>query len=87
MITDDIKKFVKDKKAVIGTEQTIKMLKQGRVTEVFLSSNCMKETKETIQRYASLGGVKVTDLEIPNDELGVICKKPFMISVLSVSKE
>ena len=87
MITDDIKKIMKEGKAIIGTEKTVKALKQGKTSEVFISSNCPADVKETIESYSRIGGVKVSQLEIPNDELGVICRKSFAISVMCVIKE
>ena len=85
--TDEIKKYIKENKAIIGTEETIKGLKKGTIREVFLSANCPENVKETIQRYVKISSIKMNELDIPNDELGVICKKPFPISVLSVVQE
>jgi len=84
--TEDIKKLVKDEKVVFGTEKTVTMLKQGRIKQVFTTSNCPKDIKSDIDHYAKIADVKVTELSIPNDELGVICRKPFVISVLGVRK-
>ncbi len=86
MTLDEIKKIIKDKKLVIGTEQTIKNLKQGKIKKVYLSSNCPKKVKEDIVHYAKTFGSEVEVLDVRNDELGVACKKPFSISVLSLLK-
>jgi len=72
---------------VIGTNETVKRLKLGKVTKVFLSSNTPKAVVADIEYYSGLGKVEVVKLEQPNAELGTICRKPFPISVLSVSKE
>jgi large subunit ribosomal protein L30e len=83
----EIKKALKTKgKAVIGTARTIKKLKLGKVEKVYLTSNCPDEVKEDIKYYAKLSGAKVVQLKQPNDELGIVCKKPFAISVLSIAK-
>lgn len=68
---------------IIGTDVTMKYLRAGKVKTVFLSSNCPKGVEEDIRHYAG-EKVKVEKLEVPNDELGVICKKGFPISVVSV---
>ena len=80
----EIKKAVKDKKVVVGTEQTIKGLKMGKIKKVFLTSNCPKSVREDIETYSRLTSCQVEGLNVPNDELGVICKKQFAISVLGM---
>ncbi|MDP2750727.1 MAG: ribosomal L7Ae/L30e/S12e/Gadd45 family protein [Nanoarchaeota archaeon] len=82
-----IKKAMEEKKLVIGTKETIKMVKYGKVSQVFLSENCPEEAKEDIHHLCGVGKVLVTDLSLPNTELGITCKKPFSISVVSIRKE
>jgi len=81
-----IKKIIKARKIIIGTERTIKNLRLGKVDKVLLSSNCADRTVNDINYYASLGNAETITVKYPNDELGVICKKPFSVSVLSILK-
>jgi len=83
---DEIKKLLKTKKLIIGTERTIKGLKLGNMTKIFLSSNCPETVEEDISHYAKIAGAAIVKLNIPNDELGVLCKKQFSISVLGLIK-
>ena len=83
---DEIKKKIKEGKVIIGTSRTVKALKLGKTDKVFLTSNCPDDVKEDIEHYSKLGKVKVVILRQPNNDLGVICKKPFPISVLCFSK-
>ena len=83
---DEIKKALENKKAIIGTDRVIKLLKQGLLKKVFVSLNCPKEIKESINYYKSISGVEVVELEKDSEELGVLCKKPFTISVLGILK-
>lgn len=83
---EDIKKLMKEKKVFIGTDQTLRNLKLGKVSKVLLASNCAEEAVEAVERYANMSGVPVEKLNIPNDELGIICRKHFFISVMSVKK-
>ena len=78
----EIKKLLKDKNLVIGTERTIKNLKSGKISKIFISSNCPSIVKADIEYYSKLTNAAVVKLKYPNEELGVICKKPFSISVL-----
>lgn len=80
----NIRKLLEDGKLVIGTERTLKLLRAGKIAEVFFSSNCAAKVRETLARYCGLGSVPCTELPFPNEELGVVCKKPFAISVVGV---
>ncbi len=82
----EIKKMLKAGNMIIGTEKAIKSLKLGRVQKVMLSSNCPEQVEKDINHYAGLGGAESVKLDYPNDELSVICKKPFSISVLALLK-
>ena len=82
----EIKKLIKPGNFIIGTEKSVKQLKLGKIEQVLLSSNCPASVEKSINHYALLNGTAVHKLEYPNDELGVICKKPFSISVLSFPK-
>lgn len=82
----ELKKMLKEKKPVIGTERTIKNLKLGKVDKVIVTLNCPEKIQKDIDYYAALSKTEVLKIKYPNEELGIICKKPFAISVLSVLK-
>ncbi|MFO8016818.1 MAG: ribosomal L7Ae/L30e/S12e/Gadd45 family protein [Candidatus Woesearchaeota archaeon] len=84
---EDIKKLVKEGKVIIGKEKTLKGLKTGEVSKVFITSNCPEDAKDSVNHNADIGGAEVVQLDMPNDELGVVCRKPFSVSVLGVIKE
>jgi large subunit ribosomal protein L30e len=84
--SSDIKKMIKEKKFLIGKDRTLKSLKLGKVDNVIISSNCAKDALESINYYSSLEGIEPVQVKYQNDELGVICKKPFSISVISILK-
>ena len=79
----EIKKMVKSGSLIMGTEKSVKSLRLGKVEKVLLSSNCPVNVEKDLSYYAGLNGTEVHKLDYPNDELGVICKKPFSISVLA----
>ena len=82
----EIKKMLKSGNVIVGTERTMKGLKTGKVQKVLVSSNCPAKVEKDINYYASLSGAECFKLDYPNDELSVICKKPFSISVLGFLK-
>ena len=81
-----LRKLLKEKKAIVGTKITLKDLKLGKIKKVYVSSNCSESVLEQLNHYAKLAKADIVKLKYPNDELGVLCKKPFSISVLSVPK-
>ncbi|MFH0875182.1 MAG: ribosomal L7Ae/L30e/S12e/Gadd45 family protein [archaeon] len=83
----EVKKVLKSKSLIIGTEKTFKELKAGKLSFVYLASNISDKVKKDIEHYTKFSDVKVMNLDIPNDELGVFCKKPFSISVMGIAKE
>lgn len=86
-IVGEIKKLVKENKLVIGADETLKGLRTGKFTKIFLASNCSEQLKEDIMHYVGIAGVEVVDTGIVNDELGDICKKPYSIAVMGLLKE
>ena len=85
--TAELRKLAEEKKLFIGTERTIKNLKLGKVSAVYVTKNISDSVLATLTRQATLSELEITKLNATNEELGVICKKPFRISVLSVIKE
>ena len=84
--TEDIKKLLKSKNLVVGTGKTVKYIKTGKLSKVYVSSNCPAGVKEDLKYYGELAQTPIIELEQTNEEIGTLCKKPFFISVLSVLK-
>ncbi len=79
-----LKKSLNEGKVVVGTQRVIKLLKQGKLKKIYLSSNCPAEVVADLEHYSKLAKTEIVRLKQPNDELGIFCKKPFSISVLGV---
>ena len=89
MATDqitEIKKTLQGGKLVLGTDRMLKDLRQGKLSKVFLTTNVSDGLREDIARYCGLGTCAIEQLSISNKELGVICKKPFSVSVAGLLK-
>ena len=82
----ELKEAIAQEKIIIGKERTLKLLRTGSLTHVFLSSNCPQKLKADIAHYSKLFNIPVSELKEGNEELGILCKKPFSISMLSVLK-
>lgn len=82
----EIKKMLKAGNLVIGTKKSLENLKLGKVEKALMSSNCPAAVEKSISHYAGMSTAEVHKLEYTNEELSVICRKPFSISVLSLLK-
>ncbi len=82
MDLNEFKTIIKKEKMVFGTERTAKLLKLGNVKHVFLAKNCPERVNRDITYYAKLAKVDVSIINKTNEELGILCKKSFSVSVL-----
>ncbi|MDP7506747.1 MAG: ribosomal L7Ae/L30e/S12e/Gadd45 family protein [Candidatus Woesearchaeota archaeon] len=78
-------KDLKSNKIIIGTDRVIKSLRAGKLSKIYISLNCKDSIKSDISHYSKLGDVEVISLKVSNEELGILCKKPFSISVLGLA--
>jgi len=89
IVSEDLKELkvkLQEGKIIIGTERVMKALRNSATKKVFLASNSPEKTQEDINHYAKLSEVKVVNLELDNEELGVFCKKNFFVSVLAIEE-
>ena len=84
-VVAEFKKFQAANKLVIGQEEAVKLLRQGTAQKIFLASNCDPQVKEDINQYCKVGNIECVELSQSNDEIGVLCRKPFAISVVGVA--
>ncbi len=82
-VTAEIADNLKKAKLIIGTDRTIKALKNGKVKRVFVSKNCPQNIRDDLARYSGLG-LELVETQYLNDELGTLCKKPFSVSIIGV---
>ncbi len=82
--TDEIKKNLKTDKLVIGTDKTVKLLKLNKLAKIFIARNTAELIEADLNYYSKINDIEVLKLNIDNDELGVLCKKPFSISVIGL---
>ena len=82
----EIKSIIKTDKIIIGTDCVIKGLRKGVFKIIYHASNTHEDVIADLKHYGKLSSTDIVALEIPNDELGVVCQKPFSISVLGILK-
>lgn len=86
MYEEEIRKNLTTKKLIIGTDETLKNIRKGLITKVYVASNCSEDLMKDLRRYSKISGFEIFDTKLPNDELGAVCKKPFNIALLGVLK-
>ena len=80
---EKLKEALKKEEIVYGTEKTLKNLKKGETKVVFLSSNTPEEIRDEVKHYADLSGAEVVELDLPDNEIGLLTKRRHSVSVLS----
>lgn len=83
---EEIINNLKTDKLLLGTKRTLKALTKSTISKVFLASNCPDYIAEDVEHFCKLENVEVEKLNISCDELGIVCKKPFLVSVVGVLK-
>jgi large subunit ribosomal protein L30e len=75
---------VKTGKVSFGTNVAVQSAKTGKAKMIVLASNCPKDIKEDIEHYSKLSGIPVISYKGASMDLAQVCKKPFIISALTV---
>jgi len=83
-VVDNELKNIAGDKLVFGTDENLKLLRSGKLSKVFLASNCSDSLKSDFENLCKISNVEYVVLSDSNEEIGVICKKPFSISVVGV---
>lgn len=84
LIENELRVVLRTGKVVIGSKQTIKLIKTGKAKLVVIASNTPPQIKKDVKYYAKLSGIHVYEYEGTNMELGAICGKPFSVAALAI---
>ncbi len=71
-------------KVVLGSKQTLKLVKHGKTRMVVVAANAPPEAKKELKYYASLSNIPVYEYSGTSVELGALCGKPFPVSMLAI---
>lgn len=78
-----LKKSLKEDKLAYGFRSAILGLKNGKIAKIFLAKNCPKEFKDKLKNYST----EIIELNEPNKEISLICKKKFSVNIVSALKK
>ena len=80
----ELKELLKTDKGIFGRDKVLKELKAGNLVKIFVASNIPISLAEDLVYYADISNVELVNLNQDNEELGVLAKKNFFISVIGV---
>ncbi len=83
---EEIKKYVGTERLIVGFNEVMKKLRSNELEKIFIASNPKEELLKDMEYYSKLANVPIIKLDIPNSELGPVCKKRFYVSFLGISK-
>jgi large subunit ribosomal protein L30e len=86
MYEEEIRKLLTSNKLLIGEDEVLKSARNGKLSKVYHASNANALVLADIQKYGKISGFEVLNTNVPNDELGTVCKKPFSISTIGILK-
>ncbi len=72
-------------KVHLGTKVAIRELRRGRAKIAILASNCPDKTKESITTHGQLSDIPVLAHQKDSIDLGVLCGKPYPVSVIVIN--
>ncbi|MEM2875848.1 MAG: 50S ribosomal protein L30e [Candidatus Bathyarchaeia archaeon] len=80
----EIERAVNTGKVFFGFKSALKGALEGRVKLIVLARNSPEEIKKKIEHYSKLSNVPVMVYSGSGRDLGEVCRKPFMVSALSI---
>jgi large subunit ribosomal protein L30e len=80
----EIRRAVDTGKVIFGTRRTLRAIRNKDAKLVIVASNVPKPIADDIERYTALAKIPVHHYSGTGVELGTLCGKPFIVSVMSV---
>jgi len=82
----DLRKLLLAKRLVIGATSTLSGIRNNTIARVIVANNCDRKILKSLEQYSKISGFEIVRLDMPAEEIGVMCKKQFGISVLGILK-
>ena len=83
-IEKEIRSAVDTGEVIMGERETLKAVKAKGVELVICAVNCKAELKTELLKHANIGDVPVYKFDGSSLELGAVCGRPHLISMLGV---
>ena len=83
-LDNEIKVALKSGKVVLGTKQTLKLLRLGKLKVVVMAKTVPADVASDVEYYAKLSNTPVISYSGSSYDLGLVCGKPFPVTLLGV---
>jgi len=81
-----IKEKIKQNKIIIGYKTVIKSLKNDHPELIVIAANTPADKKKMIEHNAKISKIQVKEYSKDSVDLGLLCGKPFSVSVLAIKR-
>lgn len=82
-----IKDAVKENKVVLGYNSVIKLIKTEKPKAIIYANNIPKNKLENIIHNTNFTKIDVMGYQDDSINLGLVCGKPFSVSVLAIKRD
>ncbi|MFQ5887066.1 MAG: 50S ribosomal protein L30e [Candidatus Hydrothermarchaeales archaeon] len=79
-----IRTVVDTGEVILGVKRSLASVMDKKAKMVIVSANCPKDLKEDLLHYANLSKVHVFEFKGSSMDLGAVCGKPYIVSMLAV---
>lgn len=86
-VDKDIKNALAENALIIGFDAVVRAVKAGNVAKVFAASNIPKIKHDELKHYCEISDIPFEELSYNNEELGILCKKQYLITVVALKKQ
>jgi len=83
-VAKEIRSAVDTGEVIMGERETLKLLKDSGLKLVICASNTKAEMRNELEKHAKIVSVPLYNFEGSGLELGAICGRPHLISMLGV---
>ena len=76
--------LIKTGKVTLGAKNTLDSVMMGKVKIIVAASNCPEDILNNIERLYKISNVSIISYPGNSLELGRVCGKPFLVSLLAI---
>lgn len=81
---NELKNALRSGKVVLGENESLKSLRQGRGKVIVVAGNARPELKDEVRGLAKIAGIPVLEFPGTSQELGYTLGKPFPVQVMVI---
>ena len=85
-ITQEISLALEKNNLLIGFRESYKKLLNNNLSKIYVCNNSREDIRLLFENCLKSGEKKINFLDISNEKLGLLSKKPFNVSVVSILK-